>query len=244
MGKNDKISVKNKLDQLLGLLKSRDFWTTSDLADELSVSTRTLLRYIKDLREAGVPIESDRGRGGGLSLSPYYGLGRIDLNYMEVIDLVLALTTLEKMQSSLFLQDLKSVKNKILRAFPERQKKEVNELRKRIFVGAEASGYVMDSYNKVSKRILNNIHTGFFEKRCLKIKYCNEKMQETVRVIEPEILLLNWPVWYIVGFDHLRGETRNFRLDRVIQCKLLETGFNLRNQVQIQTYIKRFFQSI
>jgi predicted DNA-binding transcriptional regulator YafY len=27
-------------------------------------------------------------------------------------------------------------------------------------------------------------------------------------------MLINWPAWYLLGFDHLRGEPRTFRFDR------------------------------
>jgi predicted DNA-binding transcriptional regulator YafY len=27
-------------------------------------------------------------------------------------------------------------------------------------------------------------------------------------------MLINWPAWYLLGFDHLRGQPRTFRFDR------------------------------
>jgi predicted DNA-binding transcriptional regulator YafY len=27
-------------------------------------------------------------------------------------------------------------------------------------------------------------------------------------------MLINWPAWYLLGFDYLRGEPRTFRFDR------------------------------
>ncbi|MCJ8312430.1 MAG: HTH domain-containing protein, partial [Pseudomonadales bacterium] len=55
--------------RLIGLLRSEDHWKTADLREQLGVSQRTLMRELSELRQAGYPIESDRGRGGGIRLN-------------------------------------------------------------------------------------------------------------------------------------------------------------------------------
>jgi proteasome accessory factor B len=35
------------------------------------------------------------------------------------------------------------------------------------------------------------------------------------RTVDPRGLLCRWGAWYLVGFDHLRGGTRTFRVDRI-----------------------------
>ena len=49
-----------RLEELKGLLKAREHVTTADLAADLGVSLRTLRRDLDLLRDAGIPIESDR----------------------------------------------------------------------------------------------------------------------------------------------------------------------------------------
>ncbi|MFE5549800.1 helix-turn-helix transcriptional regulator [Streptomyces sp. NPDC056534] len=69
-----------RLDRLKALLAEHDYTTAADLAAELGVSTRTLHRDLALLREMGVPIEGDRGMGGGLHLESGWSLGRVHLN--------------------------------------------------------------------------------------------------------------------------------------------------------------------
>jgi predicted DNA-binding transcriptional regulator YafY len=42
-------------------------------------------------------------------------------------------------------------------------------------------------------------------------------------------MLINWPAWYLLAFDHLRGEPRTFRFDRFRAVEVEEqSGFKAR----------------
>lgn len=75
---------------LIAALQSRRQLTASGLAEEFGVSTRTILRDIKVLAEAEVPILAERGRYGGISLLPGAQLAteRITESEREVLRLI------------------------------------------------------------------------------------------------------------------------------------------------------------
>ncbi|QKW24662.1 WYL domain-containing protein [Kitasatospora sp. NA04385] len=52
------------------LLQSTPGLTAAELARELEVSERTVIRDVQALQEAGVPVRSERGRTGGYRLAP------------------------------------------------------------------------------------------------------------------------------------------------------------------------------
>lgn len=54
----------------LELIERRPGIKAADLAHRLGVTDRAARRYVAALREAGIPIEASRGKGGG------YRLGR------------------------------------------------------------------------------------------------------------------------------------------------------------------------
>ena len=140
------------MDALKPLLAERDYTTVGDLAEELGVSTRTLHRDLSLLREMGVPVEGDRGTGGGLRLEPGWSLGRVHLNESEALGLLLSLTIAEKVGSPLLLDDLRSITRKVGAAFAPAQARRILALRRRILVGQTASSDVLAGYTPPRQR--------------------------------------------------------------------------------------------
>jgi predicted DNA-binding transcriptional regulator YafY len=217
----------NRLEELKGLLKARDHVTASALADELGVSLRTLNRDLAILREAGTPIDSDRGRGGGLRLQSNWALGRLHLSPGEAIDLLLSLALAEHLKLPLLLRNLAPIRRKITAAFGERYQARIKSLRRRIIVAAPASAQVLASYAPPAGKHLTAINAGFFDHQCLQIDYADRDGVLTTRVIEPQFVLLSPPVWYILAFDRLRGGIRHFRVDRIRHASKLDERFRL-----------------
>lgn len=228
MAKRAISSRLHRLEELKGLLKAREHVTAAQLAAELGVSIRTLSRDIEILRDSGIPIESDRGRGGGLRLERHWALGRLHLSPVEAIDLLLSIAIAERMNSPLLLlQQLAPIKRKIVAAFSERYQSRIGSLRKRVLIGSPASEQVLASFSSPPPRALAGIAEAFFDMRCISIGYVDQNGVTTSRDIEPQFLYLSLPVWYLLAWDRLRGAVRYFRIDRIKSVKPLETSFRL-----------------
>lgn len=240
------ISVKiSRLDQLLGRLKSGDSFTVKQLADELHVSVRTLMRDLDALKEQGYPIESEQGRGGGIRLHPRWGIGRLALNYREVIDLLLALSILERLESPLFLTHLSSVKNKLFASFPDAQRANIQQLRQRIMVGSTASSQVLENYQSMAHNEVSDIvMQAFVERRCVEISYQREDGEFSVRTVEIHYLFLNWPVWYLFCWDHMRQANRTFRIDRLSHARCLDQEFRIKSFATFDAELQRVAKTL
>lgn len=57
------------------------------------------------------------------------------------------------------------------------------------------------------------------------MRYRSGPSKETEREFDPYAVVRREGYWYAVGHDHLRGATRLFRLDRVIEAELLGATF-------------------
>jgi len=241
MGRGSSLNKLERLDQLLGFLKTGDAHTAQSLADVLAVSLRTLMRDLETLRDKGYPIEADKGRGGGVRLYPRWGIGRISLNYREVIDLLLAMNVLEILDSPLLLNNLKSIRNKLYNSFPDSQRPRIRQIRKRILLSEKASSDVMNTYDaKGNWPHSDCILESFFEQTCLIIQYQRQDGTISNRTVEVHYLFLNWPVWYLVCFDHLRQEGRTFRIDRIQSAKLTEESFKMKKVNYFSPEIEAF----
>ncbi|MDE1992114.1 MAG: WYL domain-containing protein, partial [Rhizobiaceae bacterium] len=210
----------NRLEELKGLLRERESATAAELAAEMGVSLRTLNRDIALLRQSGLPIDADRGRGGGMQLHRSWSLGRLHLDHMEAIDLLLSITIAEKVGSPLLLQHLSSIKRKVSAAFAEGYQGRIRSLRRRIIVGAPATQNVISSYVPPNPANLTLVSQAFFEQRHVVIDYVAQDGSVTSRRIEPQFLYLSAPVWYLVTWDHLRDGIRTFRVDRIQAAEL------------------------
>lgn len=244
MGRKKILSRLERLDELIGLLKAGEFFTASDLADRLSVNPRTLMRDLDVLKDKGYPIETSQGRGGGIWLRRHWGIGRLNLNYREVIDLLLSMAVMEKIGSPIFLGNLKAVRHKIAVSFPQEQRDRIQALRRRILVGELASQQVLENFQSTSTIKGPTIYEAFFEMKKLSITYEDAENQKTKRTIEPHYLLLNWPVWYVLAWDHLRNDARCFRLDRIRTAKTIEESFRLKNEKKLMESIEDFASAI
>lgn len=229
MGKNNAYSQIDRHDQLLGLLKSADSHKVDELALSLGVSRRTLLRDLDLLKQRGFPIETEAGRGGGVRLYKHWGIGRLQLNYQEVIDLLLSISIMEKLNSPIFLTHLRSIKNKLFASFPSDQQAGIKKVRERLLIGEPASDVIISSYQAITHNVTTqHISTAFFEQKTVEIEYCDEKKNHSKRIIEPHYLFLNWPVWYILAWDINKNASRCFRLDRVQKATIGKENFRLK----------------
>lgn len=216
-----------RLDEIKGLLRANEFITVQDLASTLGVSVRTLSRDLSVLRDSGVPIEGDRGRGGGLRLHRSWSLGRLQLSTEEAIDLLLCIAVAKQMNSPLLLRQLDSIERKVSAAFSDTHQGKIRTLRKRVLIGKPASPAVLATLPRGSQRPLSQVTQAFFNQECLELKYQDNSGQNTQRVVEPQFLYFNAPIWYLLTWDHLRSAIRFFRVDRIKEARCLSQGFRL-----------------
>ena len=135
----------DRLDLLIRFLRDRPGITVAGLARDLGVSARSVFRDLEHLRERGYPIESDRGRGGGVRLHASWGLGKVLLTSEEALCTLLSLAISEKLSFPIFSSEVSRARKKIVDAFPTRERKRIGPLRERVFIGQPASAAVRSS---------------------------------------------------------------------------------------------------
>jgi predicted DNA-binding transcriptional regulator YafY len=228
MSRTSDLARFERLDFLATRLKADEPLSVGDLAQELGVSRRTLTRDIELLRDRGLPVEADRGRGGGVRLSANWDVGRIHLGYREAVDLLVSLAVAEQTGSPILMANLAPIRRKLMASFSSGDRGRINQLKARLLIGGPASAEVMASHVAPRVKVVEALHEAFVMMQPARILYVGGTGSLTERLIEAQYLLLNYPVWYVLAYDTSRQGIRTFRCDRLRTVRPLNGRFRLR----------------
>jgi predicted DNA-binding transcriptional regulator YafY len=207
--------------ELSDLLRGRDTTTVGDLAAELGVSRRTLLRDLSTLRERGLPISGDAGPGGGVRLESDRGLAAIHLSVGEVVALWLAARLSRGASDLPWSDDASSAMTKLLGSLPAPKARALRALCRRVIVGQAASARVRADAGIAPPALLQLFEEAFSKGLGLGFQYTDREGRKSTRRIEPHGLLVEPPVWYLLARDVDKAEARMFRMDRIARPRLL-----------------------
>tara|TARA_R110002096_G_scaffold14582_2_gene50627 strand:- start:40226 stop:40987 length:762 start_codon:yes stop_codon:yes gene_type:complete len=221
---NDRI---RRMELLAVQLKQNTHCTVKELASQHGVSVRTITRDLSSMRENGMQIDADRGRGGGVRLDHNWGVGRLNLSYPESVDLLISIAVAEQMNSPMFLANLGAVRRQLVASFSPQKRASVNRIKSRILIGVTASTYVQAGANTAPNREIQTLHQAFLDQEKIEMKYKREDGKKSTRQIAPHYLLLKYPIWYVVAYDDLREEPRTFRCDRIQHASKTGSHFSL-----------------
>lgn len=107
-----------KIDRILSivmLLISKKQVQAKELAELHEVSVRTIYRDIDTINQAGIPVVTTQGAGGGISLVEDY---RLEKKLFTDDDIEVILTALESMTSAYSFKESEHVLKKSNRLFP------------------------------------------------------------------------------------------------------------------------------
>ena len=203
----------NRLLEIMTILLSRRTVTAKELADRFGVSKRTIYRDVDALSSAGVPIYTDIGKNGGISLLEDYTLNKALLSKSERDGLILAL----KAMGATDYPEADALLEKISSIFKS------NMVHDWIEVDFESWSSKVNEDNKFSKireAIINNLVINF--------DYFNGSGIKSNRKAEPVKLMFNAYTWYLIAYCHNRNAHRMFRLSRIKNVRLTDKRFTKR----------------
>lgn len=214
----------DRLDELLRLLRLRADWRVADLAEQLGVSTRTIMRDLDRLRDRGFEISSMSGPGGGVHLEPTSVMVTSQLDGEEVVALILSVAIAQALPWMPFATGADTALAKIQAALPYERARGLQELMMRIMVGNPSPPSVVRQ-SRVSPTLPRLFETAFSEARLLRFRYTDRSDRQTTRTVEPHGLLVRAPIWYVIAWDVDKDEPRLFRADRIRKPRILDTSF-------------------
>jgi predicted DNA-binding transcriptional regulator YafY len=207
--------------ELADLLRASDATTVRDLAAELGVSRRTVLRDLSALRDRGLPVSSEAGPGGGVRLEAGRALAAVHLSLAEIVALWLG-ARLSRATSDLpWGEAANSGMAKLLGSLPTSKARALKSLCRRVIVGQPASAKIRAGAGAAPPELLRLFEEAFTTGVGLAFHYTDREGQPSQRRIEPHGLLVESPVWYVLARDVDKAEPRMFRMDRIARPRLL-----------------------
>lgn len=203
----------DRLLSILLLLQTRQRMTARELAQRLEVSERTILRDMSALGSAGIPVRAERGAGGGWMLLDSYRTTLTGLKEPEVQALFLSPPT--RLLADLGLDKAAEVGLlKLLAALPSASRRGAQDISQRIHV--DVGGWRRADEATPQLPLLQE---AVWQERRLRMVYQRGDESVVERVVDPLGLVAKGSVWYLVA--GVEGETRSYRVSRVLEAALL-----------------------
>ncbi|GGN75500.1 transcriptional regulator [Nocardia rhizosphaerihabitans] len=204
---------------LVLLLRQRGRLTATELAEELEVSTRTVLRDIEALSAAGVPVFAERGRHGGFALLPGFRTELTGLNPDEALALLVA-GSRRGTQAFGLGSALASAMLKVVDALPESYRNTAADVAERLLIDPETDLLSRRLVaEEVPGTILAEIRRAVFAGNKLRIHYAAVDQAPTWRTVDPIGLVVVRDQGYLLATRS--GADRTYRLSRVLAAEEL-----------------------
>jgi predicted DNA-binding transcriptional regulator YafY len=194
-------SPTSRLLELLELLQARPLTTGREIADRLGIDARTARRYIGVLQGLGIPVEGQRGVGGGYRIRPGYRLPPLMLGDEEAVAVVLGLLATRS-------DGTDGALAKIRRVLPTTLRRQVEALE-------ETLGFTATTGAPADAAAVLLLADAIRRRRRLGTAYRTFSGEESERELSPHGLVVHSGRWYLAAHDHGRDDLRTFRVDRM-----------------------------
>jgi len=204
------LAPTSRLLELLELLQARPVMTGREIADRLGIDARTVRRYIAALQELGIPVEGQRGVGGGYRMRPGFRLPPLMLSDDEAVAVVFGLVAARQLGFDGTADPVDSALTKLHRVLPDTLRRQVEALETTLgFTSSETAGA------PVGGDTVLLLADAIRRRRRLRAGYRSYEGAASERELSPHGLVVHSGRWYLAAFDHTRDDLRTFRVDRM-----------------------------
>lgn len=198
-----------KIDRLLGIvvyLLNHGRTSAQKLAEEFEVSSRTIVRDLESLDQAGIPIQSFYGAEGGYQIMDSFVLEKqvaLSHEYGWIV------TALEGMASAYTSKSLRQALAKVQSMYSARD----------TTISVDLSVASEDERIKEQLKLIENA----IEEKCVvQFSYTNSNDEVKDIRVEPVCLKYKWYNWYLIGYYGKYQDYCMFKLVRMDNLKVTD----------------------
>lgn len=199
----------NRLFEIVYILLDKKIVTAKELSKHFEVSVRTIYRDVDILSGAGIPIYTNKGKGGGISLIEDFVLNKSVLSEKEQKEILMSLQSLSAMKYL----EVEPILKKLSAVF---NKESTN------WIDVDFSQW---GSNDTEKEKFKIIKAAILNSEVLSFDYFSSYGEKTSRIAEPLKLVFKGQGWYLYAYCRLKDEFRIFKLRRIHTLVLLNENF-------------------
>ena len=189
----------NRLFEIVYILFEKKTITAKELSQRFEVSQRTIYRDIDVLSSAGIPIYTNKGKGGGISILPEFVLNKSVLSDTEQKEILAALQSLDALR----LPSTEPVLNKLAALFNKNSTS---------WIDVDFSRWGSDEIEKEKFRLLKN---SILEATLVEFDYYSSYGEKSNRIVEPLKIVFKGQGWYLYGYCKTKQDYRMFKFKRM-----------------------------
>jgi predicted DNA-binding transcriptional regulator YafY len=186
--------------------------TARALSERLGLSDRAIRRYVAILREAEIPIESERGRYGGYRVGRGLRLPPLMFTSAEALGLVMA--AVEGRGASDSTEPVGSALAKIIRVLPERVAGPARAVGKVASPGRRTEGAAPDP--GITAEVVEARESG----HRVRLDYRTASGRTILVDVEPWAVVVRHGLWYLLCWSHTADAQRVLRVDRITSLQV------------------------
>lgn len=187
----------NRLFGIIYILLDKKLVTAKELAERFEVSGRTIYRDIELLSQYGIPIYTNKGKGGGISLLDNFVLDKSLISDKEQTAILTSLMAMA--------------------AIPEIEKTGIGRKLSELFNKNNETWINVDfsEWGVSQKELFEQLRSAIIEKYIIEIDYINSRGETSRRLVEPLQLWFKNRAWYLIAYCRKAEDYRLFRLTRI-----------------------------
>lgn len=209
-----------KIDRLLSIiiyLLNHQKVKAQELADKFEVSLRTIYRDIEAIGQAGIPIVTYPGGGGGIAIMDGFKLDKSVLSREEILSVITGLKGINSISPD--------VRTRLLIDKFSGLSAESGKLSSGPELLIDLSPW--NKYDQLGT-IIEEIKKAVRNQQIIEFLYITGQ-NITRRRVEPQVIVFKQSNWYLYAFCLLRQDFRLFKLKRIYELSLCDEFFKARD---------------
>lgn len=203
------IMQMNRLFEIVYILFNKKAITARELSEHFEVSQRTIYRDIETLCQAGIPIYTTKGKGGGIRILPEFIFNKSVLSDGEQTEILSALQGL----TALNVPDVDPILTKLATLFNKNNTS---------WIDVDFSHWSSDDQEREKFQMLKE---AILEGKVIAFDYYSSYGEKVRRSVEPLKLVFKGQSWYLYGFCRLKNDYRMFKVTRIRDLVSSTEGF-------------------